>query len=386
MSDERPLWGAKCRKTLQNEVKKRIQAALGGQVDCQARLEAAKSAAETMAEVCGLQIAQEINEATYDKLTAFLAAAVEVAQEPEETYAAIEEAVRASAPEIREQSQQRQEHSPQPAAPEQPPEQHVQREKARDDVRNLAQAVSQLEVAEKPKRKLARCEKCGETKAKCICLPDESKKSEGKQKHKKATRSVEEEDSSTDSTDASGEGDTSSDTKSSTSSETQHTSSKDMDRKKNVDLDEPGTLLNPHKWGRVVSVHGEVVLREALRDFYADETRKRKHEVQVLTDVAAKLGKALSRKKTDPRKAIKDIEGAAQRCLSRLEFLAGYARLGPKGAAAIEEALLDSKLPKDIRAARKQGEKFRPRGRGGQEQRGRGVQRGRAGFRPSPNA
>ena len=165
-------------------------------MDCQARLEAAKSAAETMAEVCGLQIAQEINEATYDKLTAFLAAAVEVAQEPEETYAAIEEAVRASAPEIREQSQQRQEHSPQPAAPEQPTEKHVQREKARDDVRNLAQAVSQLEVAEKPKRKLARCEKCGETKAKCICLPDESKKSEGKQKHKKATRSVEEEDSS----------------------------------------------------------------------------------------------------------------------------------------------------------------------------------------------
>ena len=84
---------------------------------------------------------------------------------------------------------------------------------------------------------------------------------------------------------------------------------------------------------------------DRLAEFYSEETKKRKHEVYALTDVAGKLAKALAQKST--KKMSKYIESAAKRCLSRLEFLAAYTRLGPKGAAAIEESLLDNSLPKE---------------------------------------
>ena len=111
-----------------------------------------------------------------------------------------------------------------------------------------------------------------------------------------------------------------------------------------------------------------------MRGFYEDETRKRKHEVHALTDIVAKLAKSLSKTSLDDAK--KEMEKAGQRVIARLEYLAGFSRVGPKGAAAIEDSLLNQNLPKAVKKGRIQGrieqKRYRGRGRGDQE-RGRGF-------------
>ena len=135
MADGKQLWGSKCRRILQVEVKKKLQATLGN-VDSQARLDIAKQIAMTIAELEEDRVSEEqVAAANYDKLTGYIAVFIEQAKDVQQAWKVVEDVAAASAPEVREESTTRGRKSPPPRQPDERPH----REKASAAVRLLAQ-------------------------------------------------------------------------------------------------------------------------------------------------------------------------------------------------------------------------------------------------------
>ena len=104
MADGKQLWGSKCRRILQVEVKKKLQATLGN-VDSQARLDIAKQIAMTIAELEEDRVSEEqVAAANYDKLTGYIAVFIEQAKDVQQAWKVVEDIAAASAPEVREES------------------------------------------------------------------------------------------------------------------------------------------------------------------------------------------------------------------------------------------------------------------------------------------
>ena len=268
------------------------------------------------------------------------------------------------------------------AASPQPQEQPTEREHRNDAVAQVAELTKQMAQLEqmvkesvspqkqRKRRPPEKCPVCKCNKARCCCPPID-KTDEAIRKTKKSTEESHEEQSSTDEevSDDVEESEESEETDEDEEEKSEHKS-----KRTSIDLDDPGVLLDPKQWGAATRANGELAVREAMRGFYEDETRKRKHEVHALTDIVAKLAKSLSKTSLDDAK--KEVEKAGQRVIARLEYLAGFSRVGPKGAAAIEDSLLNQNLPKAVKKGRIQGrieqKRYRGRGRGDQE-RGRGF-------------
>ena len=202
----------------------------------------------------------------------------------------------------------------------------------------------QHNALEKMRRK--KCQKCGLAVSNCICaaeIQEAKRKRQPTKIENCAVPVIRVEQKSEESEDEENE---SSDEYSSSSSSV--LSTKPATSK--LDVNNPRFLLNNNVWPQLVKAASDLELSNALRSYYADVQQREPHELKCMVDILTSLAQALRVLQEAPPE--KPIVSAIGRAIGRLEFYRSKVVVGNAGAAALETALLDERLPKHLRKAR----------------------------------
>ena len=232
-----------------------------------------------------------------------------------------------------------------------------QRPAAVAGVKAIVEALDRQQDDDPPPQRQPRrqkCQDCGQPKSGCICV-----------KHPTHTRRHQPE------SEAPSENDSSSSEEEEFEEDNGEEEVEQEDEEDtSLDIDSPGVFLNPEKWQQLFRVAQAGDIRRHISDFYAQafSTNSTKNDAQCLLDIMIFQGRMLSEIKSNIVAAL--AIKAADRAISRLEFLDRRASGDLRGAVVVETDLLQHNLPPKIRKARRRADEAKKKGlaSGGQQQ------------------
>lgn len=126
--------------------------------------------------------------------------------------------------------------------------------------------------------------------------------------------------------------------------------------KDRVSLEDPADIAEPSRWPAAVAEHGNLEVLRGVKYFYRDVITYKPRESEFILDMVSIILKTMEAT-TKNTAAAKTLVLGGERLRARFEFYLSEARHGAKAASVSEAELLNRRLPKALRDARRLAEK-----------------------------